>query len=383
MKKSFSFFVIFGILAILLISGCTQKQPAANQTPVQTPVTKSASEQPTVKLTTGNYIVDNAGKTLYFFTKDVTEDSNCSGSCINLWPAFYQEKISVSSGLISSDFGTITRTDGTKQTTFKGWPLYYFSRDVSPGDIKGDGFNNIWFVARPDYTIFIADKDNLIFLVDSKGNTLYNFTKDGAGVSNCKGACLNLWSVFYSQNIVAPSIINASDFGVITNSAGSKQSTYKQMPLYYFNNDTARGDTNGENFNKVWFIIEPYQLAAVPAPVQSQVATSSAPGIKVTSFPSSAHGDTIIAVRWEVSGGTPGNISNTAILWDSKSGSATVSDYSKATVIQTGKTLQQFSAEINIPPSGAVYFRAHAIVDGTDVFSQEYQISVSVQTSGY
>jgi predicted lipoprotein with Yx(FWY)xxD motif len=267
-------------LAILLISGCTQQQPTGNQTPVQTPAGKPASEQPTVNLSAGNYIVDDKGKTLYYFTKDVNGNSNCGSDCVNIWPVFYQEKISVSPGLNFSDFGTITRNDGNKQTTFKGWPLYYFSGDVSPGDIKGEGVGNVWFIARPN---------------------------------------------------------------------------------------------------------QPNQTAAVPATTtQSPVNTSSMqPVIKVTSYPSSAFGDTINTIRWEVSGGTPGNISNTAILWDYKSGSANISDYSKATVIQTGNTLQQFSAEINIPSSGTLYFRAHAIVDGTDVFSQEYQISIRVQTSGY
>ena len=107
------------------------------------------------------------------------------------------------------------------------------------------------------------------------------------------------------------------------------------------------------------------------------------PAIKVTSFPSSAHGDTNITIRWEVSGGTPGNISNTAILWGYKSGSSNISDYSKTSMIQTGKTMGQFITGITIPPSGTIYFRAHAVVDGTDIFSQENQISITAQTSGY
>lgn len=90
-----------------------------------------------------------------------------------------------------------------------------------------------------------------------------------------------------------------------------------------------------------------------------------------------------ILAKWEVSGGTPGNISNTAILYGYKSGSPNISDYSKATMIQTGKTSQQFSTGIIIPPSGTIYFRVHAIVDGTNVFSQEYPISIIMKTSGY
>ena len=52
----------------------------------------------------------------------------------------------------------------------------------------------------------------------------------------------------------------------------------------------------------------------------------------------------------------------------------------KATSIQTGKTPKEFSAGINIPSSGTLYFRAHAIVDGSDIYSPENQISIIQQT---
>jgi hypothetical protein len=199
-------------------------------------------------------------------------------------------------------------------------------------------------------------------------------------VSNCKGGCLNVWPVFYTENIVAPSSINTSDFGVITNSEGSRQVTYKQMPLYYYINDTKHGDTNGEGLNNVWFVVAPDQVAASTISQSSNAASSAS--IKVTSFPSSANGDTNITFRWEVSGGTPGEISNTAVIWGYKSGSANISDYSKATVIQTGKTPQGFSAGIKTPSGGTLYFRAHAVVDGINVYSTEYRISIILQTSG-
>ncbi len=111
--------------------------------------------------------MDGKGNTLYLFANDVTGDSKCTGGCLNTWPIFYQEKIAVSSGLNSSDFGTITRDDGKEQTTYKGWPLYYFSSDVNPGDAKGEGVIKAWFIAKP-YTVFIANKDNLTFIVDAR-----------------------------------------------------------------------------------------------------------------------------------------------------------------------------------------------------------------------
>jgi predicted lipoprotein with Yx(FWY)xxD motif len=256
--KMFSFAVIFAIFTFFIVSGCTQQQPAGDQNPAkQTPVPTSSTERPTIKLSTGNHIVDDRGITLYLFTKDIMGDSKCTGMCLNSWAVFYQEKISVSPGLRSSDFGTITRDDGNKQTTYKGWPLYYFSSDASPGDIKGEGVNKVWFIARPDYKILIADKDNMKFIVDANGNTLYNFTRDTPGMSNCRDDCSKVWPLFNAFNIVAPSIMNSSDFGFITNNDRSRQITYKQMPLYYYINDTKRGDTNGQGMNNAWYVVGP------------------------------------------------------------------------------------------------------------------------------
>ncbi len=79
MKKSFSVLVVFGVLAILIVSGCTQ-QPSVQQTPAQpTPVEQPTAGQPAVKLSAENYLVDSRENTLYLFTRDVAGDSKCTG----------------------------------------------------------------------------------------------------------------------------------------------------------------------------------------------------------------------------------------------------------------------------------------------------------------
>lgn len=96
----------------------------------------------------GKYLADGKGMTLYYFKKDSPGKSACEGPCVERWPLFYTEKVMVE-GLKSEDFGTITRTDGKKQTTYKGMPLYYFFKDTKPGDTIGHGVNDVWFVAAP------------------------------------------------------------------------------------------------------------------------------------------------------------------------------------------------------------------------------------------
>lgn len=100
--------------------------------------------------TLGNYLVNGSGMTLYYFTKDSANTSSANASVIANWPVFYTPNINVPSSLNAASFGTITRTDGTKQTTFKDWPLYTYVKDTAPGDVKGEGVNDVWFVVNPD-----------------------------------------------------------------------------------------------------------------------------------------------------------------------------------------------------------------------------------------
>lgn len=98
----------------------------------------------------GKFITDAKGMTLYWFAKDTPGASACSGDCLTKWPAYFREQVAAADpSLKPGDFTTITRSDGSKQTAYKGKPLYYFFQDQAPGDIKGHKVNNVWFVVAP------------------------------------------------------------------------------------------------------------------------------------------------------------------------------------------------------------------------------------------
>ena len=97
----------------------------------------------------GNYLTDAKGMTLYWFKKDSMDRSACSEGCLEKWPIYYRETIAVTGGLDAGDFSTITRADGQKQTTFRGYPLYYFFKDGKPGDAAGQGVKEVWYVIDP------------------------------------------------------------------------------------------------------------------------------------------------------------------------------------------------------------------------------------------
>lgn len=97
----------------------------------------------------GKYLTDTEGKTLYWFKKDTAGMSACAGPCLEKWPIYFRGKVEAKGTLKNEDFGTITRKDGKKQTTYKGMPMYYFFQDKKAGDTLGHKVNDVWFVITP------------------------------------------------------------------------------------------------------------------------------------------------------------------------------------------------------------------------------------------
>jgi len=108
----------------------------------------SIADSPTLKY----YLTNGTGWTLYLFTNDTPYGgtSSCYGQCQTFWPPLYgsASDLSLSTGLNASSFGTITRTDGTKQITYEGWPLYYYAGDKAAGQTNGQGKGGTWFVVN-------------------------------------------------------------------------------------------------------------------------------------------------------------------------------------------------------------------------------------------
>ena len=82
-------------------------------------------------------LAGNNSMTLYTFSKDVggSGKSVCNGMCASNWPPLLVE----GGPAVSGDYSVITRDDGKKQLAFNGMPLYFYAKDVKPGDKTGDG----------------------------------------------------------------------------------------------------------------------------------------------------------------------------------------------------------------------------------------------------
>jgi len=98
----------------------------------------------------GKHLTDTEGMTLYWFERDTMNHSACAGMCVGNWPLYFRQKVVAPAGTNADDFDTMTRDDGAKQTTFKGYPLYYFKGDAKPGDTNGQGMMDAWHVVNPE-----------------------------------------------------------------------------------------------------------------------------------------------------------------------------------------------------------------------------------------
>lgn len=99
-----------------------------------------------------------------------------------------------------------------------------------------------------------------VLVAGSNTMTVYTFAKDVAhsGTSACTGACLAKWpalTVPAGSTPVAGAGVTGT-LGTITRTDdGTFQVTYNGLPLYFFANDKAPGDTNG-NYTG-WSLVKP------------------------------------------------------------------------------------------------------------------------------
>jgi len=219
----------------------------------------------------GPHLVDGNGRSLYYFAKDVPGGgtqaavSNCNAGCLPIWPIFGADTV-VAQGINAADVGQITGTDGSKQATYKGFPLYYYAGDTAPGDTRGEGLFGLWYVVHePTYSIAQLSKANetATYLTDGAGRALYAFSQDTVGTSTtapitaCTSAqCMTTWPTFLTDQAIVPSDLVAADFTVYTRADGTQQSAYKGHPLYYYVGDAAPGETNGRGIPG-WQTIDP------------------------------------------------------------------------------------------------------------------------------
>src|SRR5262249_60668068 len=107
----------------------------------------------TAKTGLGQIVVDSRGRSLYLFEKDSRGHSSCSGVCASYWPPLLSNgRPAAIKGAKASLLGSIRRADGSRQVSYAGHPLYFFSGDTARGQSNGEGLKDFgagWYVLTP------------------------------------------------------------------------------------------------------------------------------------------------------------------------------------------------------------------------------------------
>jgi predicted lipoprotein with Yx(FWY)xxD motif len=149
------------VASALLVAACGSAAASSPSAPASSAAaagsSASASTTGTVITTksgsTGAFLTNASGRAVYLWAKDGMNMSACSGACAAAWPPVPATgQLTAAGGAKASDLGTITRSDGTKQVTYDGHPLYYFVGDSAAGQTNGQGSDNfgaLWWLVAP------------------------------------------------------------------------------------------------------------------------------------------------------------------------------------------------------------------------------------------
>jgi len=132
--------------AALVVAACgSSSSPGGSGggTPAAAPTTGAAAAAVTTleakKVGSAMLLTNSKGLTLYWFVPDTSTQSKCNGTCAHYWPPV-KGPASAMSG-VKGTLGVITRSDGSKQATWNGHPLYTYIGDTAPGMATGNGKN--------------------------------------------------------------------------------------------------------------------------------------------------------------------------------------------------------------------------------------------------
>jgi predicted lipoprotein with Yx(FWY)xxD motif len=135
---------------VAITSACSSSGGSDHSGAVPSATGKAISAQST---SLGTVLVDGHGRTVYVFANDKTNKSTCNGACAGDWPPVAAPSPLPASGPgVSGAIGATTRSDGKRQLTVGGHPLYTFSGDSAAGQTNGQGLTlngGLWTVVSP------------------------------------------------------------------------------------------------------------------------------------------------------------------------------------------------------------------------------------------
>jgi predicted lipoprotein with Yx(FWY)xxD motif len=116
--------------------GSTERPPSTPSPPLTPRPTRTfeAAEFVITRVGDDVYLIDPNGDALYTRNADPLGDSTCFDQCAMTWPpvTLLPGETAVVNPARFGMIGEIVRADGSRQITFDGKPLYYYSGDTEP-----------------------------------------------------------------------------------------------------------------------------------------------------------------------------------------------------------------------------------------------------------
>ena len=142
------------VLLALIVSGLAISAASAKREGSASQAASRATLKVAQSKQFGRFLVDARGHSLYLLTAETAGRIVCKATfalCTNLWPPFLTNgKPRAGQGVNPRLLGTVRRTKPAGlQVTYNRHPLYFYSRDVKPGQTKGQDFFASWYVVSP------------------------------------------------------------------------------------------------------------------------------------------------------------------------------------------------------------------------------------------
>tara|TARA_B110000438_G_scaffold303026_1_gene362773 strand:- start:1584 stop:2735 length:1152 start_codon:yes stop_codon:yes gene_type:complete len=230
-------------------AGATFGEESAWRVAFQAMITPSGLA--TFKSVAGHVLASADGMTLYVRKEESPSEPGCNAECLEVWPPALAPW--VASGIDA--FTIVDRTDGLYQWAYKGQSLHLYARDSKPGDLSGDGADDLWaaMIVEPappmPSWVRVVGSDAGELLADSDGMTLYVLNEDSnaaeathLGSEECFGDCIAAnWSAVQPQSLAPP----VGNWSTKVNEDQSLQWTYRGRPLFTSKLETKPGDLSG------------------------------------------------------------------------------------------------------------------------------------------
>lgn len=125
----------------------------------------------------GRMLVTDTSYSIYAFDQDTPTKSNCAGTCALDFEPMLAPDVAVAVG----GWSVLERSDGRRQWTFRGKPLYRYLKDSKERSYDGSdvpGWRNVFLQTAPSFPkgFHAADTDGGQIVAESHGKTIYFYT---------------------------------------------------------------------------------------------------------------------------------------------------------------------------------------------------------------